>query len=357
MPDISKQYEKRLNKEIAKAIRKIRAIYNQSIQDISFATYVRYGNLSGTTFQLDSFPALKKMLNNLTKDMHDKIVKEIEKAINDTWDLSNQKNDKIAVDLIQKVFPQTINTAIISALPGTSLIFNPNHGALKAFTDRVESGMNLSQRVWNLVRPYKLELEAGLTDGINRGLSASKMATNLKRYLNEPERLFRRVRDEKGKLQLSKAAKAYHPGQGVYRSSFQNALRLTASETNMSYRTADHERWKNETFVKGFEVITSNNHPKFDLCDFMAGKYPKDFHFRGWHPRCLCHAIPILISDEEFSKQEDVLLGLAKKAPKVKEIKKIPAKAKNWVEDNAERIRGWKNKPYFISDNPEYFKL
>jgi len=327
---------------------------------------VRYGNLSGTTFQLDNYPALKRMLNNLTKDMHDKIVKAIEKAINDTWDLSNEKNDKIATDIIQKVFPEMVNNGVVSALPGTSLIFNPNHDALKAFTKRVEAGMNLSKRVWNLVRPYKFELEAGLTDGINRGLSATKMATNLKRYLKEPERLFRMVRDSKGKLQLSKEARAYHPGKGkggspgkpgIYRSSFKNALRLTATETNMAYRSADHERWKNETFVKGIKVSVSNNHPfTEEICEFMQGEYPKDFHFRGWHPRCRCHAIPILISDEEFSKQEDVLLGLSKKGPKIQEVKKIPASAKNWVKDNAKRIKGWKNKPYFLKDNPEYFK-
>ena len=30
-----------------------------------------------------------------------------------------------------------------------------------------------------------------------------------------------------------KAAQAFHPGHGVYRSSYKNALRLAATETNM----------------------------------------------------------------------------------------------------------------------------
>jgi len=352
MPDTSAQYEKRLNREIAKVIKAIQDIYYKSIQDISIATYMRYGNLSGATFQIDNY--LKRALDNLAKDMHDNLVTEIVKAVSDTWNLSNEKNDQIATDIIQKVFPELINNGVVSTLPGTSLIFNPNRDALKAFISRTESGMNLSKRVWNLIKPYRFELEAGLTDGINKGLSAANMANNLKKYLQEPDKLFRRVRDENGKLQLSKAARDYHPGQGVYRSSFQNAIRLTASETNMSYRTADHNRWENETFVKGIEVVTSDNHPKYDICDEMAGKYPKDFHFRGWHPRCRCHAIPILMTDEEFSKQEDVLLGIRKKTAKVKMIEKIPASAKAWLQDNAERIDGWKNTPYFIADNPQY---
>lgn len=46
------------------------------------------------------------------------------------------------------------------------------------------------------------------------------------------ERLYRRVRGADGKLHLSKAAKAYHPSQGVYRSSYKNAMRLTRTECN-----------------------------------------------------------------------------------------------------------------------------
>jgi len=33
-----------------------------------------------------------------------------------------------------------------------------------------------------------------------------------------------------------------------------------------------------------------------------AGKYPKDFEFLAWHPNCMCNAIPILQSEEEFIK-------------------------------------------------------
>lgn len=340
---VKNKYEKLLDKQIAKVVREITAIYDKAIKEISFATYLQYRNFKGTTFSLDTHPLLKKALDKLTKGMSEDIVKVIKKAIEDSWNLANSNNDQIASEIINRVFPEL-----------APVVFNPNHDALKAFTNRVEKGMNLSKRVWKYTKAYRYELEAGLTDGINKGMSASKMATNLKRYLNEPEKLFRRVRDENGKLQLSRAARNYHPGQGVYRSSYQNALRLTGSETNLAYKLADHNRWKDATYIKGIEVKVSNNHPVKDQCDHLAGKYPKDYAFVPFHPRCRCFAIPILVSDEEFSKQEDVLLGISKKMPKIKEVEKIPQKATDWWEANNEKIKGWKNKPYPILYNPKY---
>src|SRR5690606_19096834 len=136
---------------------------------------------------------------------------------------------------------------------------------------------------------FRSEIEQGLYAGISEGMPAAKMASEQKKYLREPNKLFRRVRDASGKLVLSKAAREYHPGQGVYRSSFKNSLRLTRTETNMAYRTADYERYSRTKFILGFEVRLSANHPKFDICDHMTGNYPSTFKFIGWHPNCLCY--------------------------------------------------------------------
>lgn len=111
------------------------------------------------------------------------------------------------------------------------------------------------------------------------------------------------MRDEKGVLRLSKAAKAYHPGRGVYRSSYKNALRLTATENNMAYRTADHLRWQQLDFVLGIEIKLSNNHPCDDICNELAGVYPKDFKFVGWHPFCRCFSVPKLATREQVAEQ------------------------------------------------------
>ena len=115
---------------------------------------------------------------------------------------------------------------------------------MNAFIKRVDNGLSLSDKVWKYTDRFKNEIELGIDCGLRDGLSAPEIARNLKMYLQYPDKLFRRVRTQHGILKLSKTAAAFHPGQGVYRSSYKNARRLAATETNIAYRTADFERWQ-----------------------------------------------------------------------------------------------------------------
>lgn len=219
--------------------------------------------------------------------------------------------------------------------------------------------MDLSQRVWRYVGQFKEQLESALDVGLGEGRSAQELARDVKKNLREPDRLFRRVRDKRGNLVLSKAARAYHPGQGVYRSSVKNAQRLTRSEINMAYRESDFLRWQQLDFVVGFEIHRSNHEPrcKCKMCDRLQGRYPKTFKFKGWHPQCMCYAVPILMDEETFDENE---LGDLKAALRGTEYKKkqsrnlvtdVPDGFKEWVEENKEASAGWSSTPYFIQDN------
>jgi hypothetical protein len=232
--------------------------------------------------------------------------------------------------------------------------YDPNIKARDAFISRKTSGLGLSDRVWKLVKPYRLELEAGLAEGIAVGRPANEIARELKTYLNDPDKLFRRVRNAEGKLTLSKAAKEYKPGHGVYRSSYKNATRLARTETNIAYRTADFERWQKLPFVVGTQVSLSNAHPRYDICDPLAGRYPKDFKFVGWHANCLCFSTPVMASDEEFEKMEDAVLAGDPVPTPQGSIEDVPASFKDYLQKNSETIAGWKNTPYFIRDNEQY---
>ena len=210
------------------------------------------------------------------------------------------------------------------------------------------------------------------------------MTRDLRQYLQHPDKLFRRVRDEHGLLKLSQAAKDFHPGRGVYRSSYMNARRLAATETNIAYRTADHLRWQKMDFVVGIEIVLSNNHtirlqpgektsdlpgqmradgtPKAnavrtltDICDTLAGRYPKDFKFTGWHPHCRCHAVTILKTEEEMARDtKRILDGRQPSADSANAVTDTPEAFKNWVEDNRDRIKHASSVPYFIRDNAKY---
>lgn len=216
---------------------------------------------------------------------------------------------------------------------------------MNAFQTRTANGMNLSRRVWNLKEQYQQELEMGLSVGIEKGTSAAELAKELKQYLQNPDKLFRRVRNKFGNLKLSQNAKAYHPGSGVYRSSYKNALRLTRSEANMAYRTAKQTRWRQFDFVVGYEIKLSKSHPCHDVCDTLAGKYPKTFRWTGWHPMDMCYCVSILKTDDEFWSDSP---------ESEKEVKDVPDTFKQWVLENRQKINKAQKKntlPYFLKDN------
>lgn len=295
-------------------------------------------------FRFDKFPAVKERVQKLFQGLHEQLTTTITEGNRREWLLSEAKNNAMVEKLCKR--------AGISTDRAKEWL-QPNMDALEAFQGRKERGMGLSDRVWRLIDQFKGELEMALELGLGDGKSATDLSRDVREYLNEPHKLFRRVRNEKGQLRLSKSAAAYNPGQGVYRSSYKNALRLTTTENNMAYRTADHERWQQLDFVIGIEILLSNNHPCEDICDELAGVYPKTFKFVGWHPFCRCIAVPKLADEDEFIERQQALID-GKDVPEEGysgEVTECPEAFNNWVQNNAERIENAKNVPYFIRDN------
>ncbi|MBR8535407.1 hypothetical protein KDU71_07530 [Carboxylicivirga sediminis] len=254
------------------------------------------------------------------------------------WNLSDMKNDSIFKNYIEGM---GLSSAVKEGL------FVRNMDALAAFQKRKMDGIDLSSRVWNLSKQNKIHIELFLQGGIATGRSAAEIARDLRQYLNNPDKRFRRVLNPKtGKLELSKPARNYHPGQGVYRSAVQNALRISRTETNMAYRSADHERWKDNETILGVEVKLSNAHPMVDICDYMQGQYPKGFKFIGWHPNCICYSVPVLLSQDDFVKHLHGDLDASKQY-----VQTLPDNANKYIAANTTRFRGWKNEPYWLQDN------
>lgn len=76
--------------------------------------------------------------------------------------------------------------------------------------EKQRDGLNLSGRVWNLAGNAKKEIEVILQNAIKEGKRGTEIAKDLRRFLIEPDKLFRRVRNkETGKLELSQAARDY----------------------------------------------------------------------------------------------------------------------------------------------------
>lgn len=339
-------FDKRHLNNMLKRMRSVEAMFDEAVKEAA-----RAGVSSGFSdperpFHFDDFPAVRRKIDELIEQLHKKVVYAIEEGDHEEWLLSCEKNNEL-------VEAMTRSTSIPKAQ--ITQWKQPNLEALAAFQARKTNGLGLSDRVWNITEQFKQELELALDIGLGEGKSAADLTSDVRRYLNEPERLFRRVRDKHGVLRLSKAAKAYHPGQGVYRSSYKNALRLTATENNIAYRTSDYNRWQQLDFVVGIEIRCSNNHPDYDVCDELKGKYPKDFKFTGWHPFCRCHAVPILKTAEEMAADnERIMNGEPLDGESVNAVTDVPQEFKGWIKNNTSRIVRANQLPYFMTDNIEY---
>ena len=241
------------------------------------------------------------------------------------------------------------------------------HSADAFVQEKQRDGLNLSGRVWNLAGNAKREIEVILQNAIIEGKRGTEIAHSLREYLQEPGRLFRRVRNpETGQLELSQAARAYHPGQGVYRSAYKNALRLARTELKAAQCEAAWQSARWNPLIVGWEIRLSNNHttlrdgkpcPFHDMCDELQGVYPKAFRFRGWHPHCRCEMLPIIAGREDRRElYRRIFKGDAREraswSPQA--VEEVPQAFTDWVEKNRERARGWRTVPRFIRDNPAY---
>lgn len=251
---------------------------------------------------------IEKQIERLLDDLHTQLVSNISNTATEVWNLGNRKADELVTGYIKDM---AISTTLREKL------FSRNGDALNTLLKRKdEFGKTISSRVWDITDGAMDNLEYYLSSGLSSGRPAALISQDIRQLLNEPNRRFRRVRDANGKLVPSQPMKDYHPGQGVYRSSYKNALRLAATKTNKAFRTADYERWQNMDFVTGIEVERSpTNHGPCPVCDAKAGKYPKDFKFTGWHPHCICVATPIMMDHEEFAEW---LLGDGKPKDSIK---------------------------------------
>jgi hypothetical protein len=353
------KYEKQHQRNLSAYERQVSAIFNQAIKEATLIGVSIEDLADDEILSFDKLPKTKKAVSKMLNTLASNLTVCIVNGVQSSWTLANSRED----ELCNQVFGD-VKDLLTDAQH--KRYYSNNGDALQAFLDRKEAGLKLSERVWKYADEFKEEIEMGLDLGIRDGVAANKMQKDLQQYLQHPDMLFRRVRDKYDNLQLSKRAKAYHPGAGVYRSSYKNARRLTVTETNMAYRTADYLRWQQMDFVVGIRVVKSNNHPDTDICDELSaplgstavegpGCYPKDFKFVGWHPHCRCHSESILKTEEELmAGNRRIMNGDEPSAESVNTVKDTPEAFNKWVKNNKERIESAKTLPYFIRDNEKY---
>ena len=302
-------------------------------------------------FRFSDHKRMSAKATAILRGLYSAVYQEIRRGVTAEWEYANLSADAMITSLFGKG---------VVADNHFARWFARNQEAMDSFFSRKDAhgGLNLSQKVWKYTGQLKEEMELALSVSLGQGDSASTVSRHVRQCLREPDRLFRRVRDAKGNLKLSKRAAAYHPGRGEYRSSYKNAMRLTRTETNMAYRAADCDRWSRIPFVVGMEVKRSNHPFGCEVCEALKGKYPKDFVFTGWHPQCRCYIVPVLaIEEERMAYHRAVLNGEDVSDFHFKgEITEPHDGFQKWMSENQERIEGARSLPYFIKDNHKYVR-
>jgi len=364
------KWQKALFQRTEKYATNVRTIYDSNINEI--IDMVKGLDLDdGKPFTFYDY-GYEDRANKILRKLYASVYKEIQKGIKNEWMLSELNND----ELVKSVFGK-------NALSNNHFLrfFGRNKEAMDAFMNR-SSGkdkLNLSQRVWNYTTDqHKYNLEDAINLAIGEGTPSNSLATKITQYLREPDRVYKRFRirtgtdnngnpiygsilkrrvfdKETGLYKWEDEPKSvYRPGYGVYRSSYRNAQRLARTETNIAYRTADYERFQTLDFVTGVEIKLSNNHPHSDICDDLAGKYPKTFKWTGWHSNCRCYMVPILATSDEIADMADRIMSGDPTTDIAEPIENCPKQFNSWVKDNEDRYKEAKKKgtlPYFIKDN------
>lgn len=329
------QYAQNVKKRYDKATDKLLDLARQVKDDVG-----------DKAFHFSDNPRVREEATEIIRQLYTEVYHDIKEGIEAEWEYANLSCDGIVLAAFGKRCLEQ---------DAFARFFHRNKEALDQFFKRKNGfgGLNLSQKVWQYTGDLRTELENAISVSLGEGVSAATMSRRVRQYLQYPDKLFRRVKGADGKLHLSKNAKAFHPGQGVYRSSYKNAMRLTRTETNAAYRLADQDRWQRMDFVVGMRVHKSNNHPTEDICDVLAGDYPKTFKFSAWHPQCRCYVTSILCTKEEMMQmQRDILAGKSTNGFRsVNEVRTVPKAFTDWVDANGDRIMRAKALPYFLKDN------
>lgn len=330
LPNQKKAY-KELSKRLAGYMMRVRNIYDGLNEKAAMLVEsVGYEGLA--EFSFNDYPEIEREVKRLLSQFVGEMQTLIYSGTSSEWKSSNTFQDAVA-DKALKYYRAQIHGDRFKHY------YRDNSDQLKAFLQRKENGLNLSSKLWNQSKNYKDALEATISTAIEKGMSATALSKKLSRYLNDWPSLQADYQEKYGK------ATNIHDCE--YRS-----LRLARNEISMAYRSAEQVRWQQFDFILGYKIKLSDSHPRYDICDDLAGDYPKDFKFRGWHPNCLCYTVPIVMSEDEYWSEN------RENSPNM--VTAPPENFGKWVSENSERIDEARSRgtlPYWVMDNREFVKL
>lgn len=367
----SKQQKEQLNNLFAVYNKRLGRLYSDYVKKLTSLGYGEDVLEDDALFNFDNFPQLKARLNDIFNDYYQNSLLCYKSGITDGVALA-YNHDEMVIGGYSVLTDKAIRVARDTA--AATFIAN----RLKT-----KNGLNLSQIIWNYCQQTKSEFEMAMSntiaDGIKKGSSAEEIGKSIRRYLNDPDMMYRRYHTIKvqkngkkkdvvtwrrrriidGKVRFIEEP-LEKVGMGVYRSARKNALRVARTEINSAYHKARNERWQNEPFVIGQYIHVSPQHNIDDICNDLEGRYPKDYVWISWHPQCICTSDPITIQGEEKKEFYKRLMAGEDMSNYVSPfaVLTMPEKYNQYIKDNSEAIvkAGMKGKlAWHLQDNTKYW--
>ena len=367
----SEQQKEQLNNLFAVYNKRLGRLYSDYVKKLTSLGYGEDVLEDDALFNFDNFPQLKARLNDIFNDYYQNSLLCYKSGITDGVALA-YNHDEMVIGGYSVLTDKAIRVARDTA--AATFIAN----RLKT-----KNGLNLAQIIWNYCQQTKSEFEMAMSntiaDGIKKGSSAEEIGKSIRKYLNDPDMMYRRYHTIKvqkngkkkdvvtwrrrriidGKVRFIEEP-LEKVGMGVYRSARKNALRVARTEINAAYHKARNERWQNEPFVIGQYIHVSPQHNIDDICNDLEGRYPKDYVWISWHPQCICTSDPITIQGEEKKEFYKRLMAGEDMSNYVSpfSVLTMPEKYNQYIKDNSEAIvkAGMKGKlAWHLQDNTKYW--
>ena len=367
----SKQQKEQLNNLFAVYNKRLGRLYSDYVKKLTSLGYGEDVLEDDALFNFDNFPKLKARLDDIFNAYYQNSLLCYKSGITDGVALA-YNHDEMVIGGYSVLTDKAIRVARDTA--AATFIAN----RLKT-----KNGLNLAQTVWNYCQQTKSEFEMAMSntiaDGIKKGSSAEEIGKSIRRYLNDPDMMYRRYHTIKvqkngkkkdvvtwrrrriidGKVRFVEEP-LEKVGMGVYRSARKNALRVARTEINAAYHKARNERWQNEPFVIGQYIHVSPQHNIDDICNDLEGRYPKDYVWISWHPQCICTSDPITIQGEEKKEFYKRLMAGEDMSNYVSPfaVLTMPEKYNQYIKDNYEAIvkAGMRGKlAWHLQDNTKYW--
>lgn len=367
----SKQQKEQLNNLFAVYNKRLGRLYSDYVKKLTSLGYGEDVLEDDALFNFDNFPQLKARLNDIFNDYYQNSLLCYKSGITDGVALA-YNHDEMVIGGYSVLTDKAIRVARDTA--AATFISN----RLKT-----KNGLNLAQIVWNYCQQTKSEFEMAMSntiaDGIKKGSSAEEVGKSIRKYLNDPDMMYRRYHTIKvqkngkkkdvvtwrrrriidGKVRFIEEP-LEKVGMGIYRSARKNALRVARTEINSAYHKARNERWQNEPFVIGQYIHVSPQHNIDDICNDLEGRYPKDYVWISWHPQCICTSDPITIQGDEKKEFYKRLMAGEDMSNYVSPfaVLTMPEKYNQYIKDNSEAIvkAGMKGKlAWHLQDNTKYW--